>query len=80
MENYKIEKGIPIPQKLGRNPLWPFSQMEIKDSVFIPIEPYERKNHSLIMNAARNAGNKKNPKWKFCSRRVEGGIRVWRIE
>lgn len=81
METFKIEKGISIPQKSGRNPLWPFTLMEeIGDSVLIPIELYTRSQHTLIMNAARNSGNKKEPKWKFQSRVVDGGVRIWRVQ
>lgn len=77
---FRIEKGIPIPMKVGRTPIYPFVEMEVDDSVFIPIEPYTRSKHSMIANAARNAGRHRTPYWKYTTRIVEGGMRVWRVE
>ena len=72
-----VDRDIPKPKstgKRGRPPKYPFSKMEVGDSAFFPGE----KTLSNTYMAAANIGNRKG--WKFSSRAVEGGIRIWRVE
>ena len=69
---YEIEKDIPIP--LTRRPYndrYPFASMDIGDSVFVPGDD------GRVVRAALNYGARNSK--KFCSRKADGGIRVWRI-
>jgi hypothetical protein len=77
MEEIKIEKGIPIPKKIvGMVSRSPISKMEVGDSVLFSgkyKEIFSRIRSSVSYYGARH-------KMKFSQRKVEGGIRVWRIE
>lgn len=73
---YEIEKGIPVPKRIergGRSPLYPFKEMGIGDSIFIP---GDRSKHPTNWHGyyAKRTG------FKFVIRKVEGGFRVWRVE
>lgn len=84
----KIEKNIPIPEPKkrgpkkgegGRTPTYPFKEMEVGDS-FI----YSTKSTESMMRsagcAARGWAKKVGLNWKFTVRRLDEGIRIWRIE
>ncbi|MBB4039134.1 hypothetical protein GGR34_000769 [Microvirga flocculans] len=68
----KIEKGIPIPNA-HRERRYPWGDMEVGDSIFIPNTTSER-----IAPTAHDYGRRH--KRKFSVRKVEGGVRVWRVE
>jgi len=76
---YKIDKNVPIPIGPKAIRRYPLREMEIGDSFFVPDEDMPRgKNviHSAIsVYAARSKDG-----WKFKSRSVDGGVRVWRVE
>ena len=74
MSDFKIEKGIPMPHK---KTLYPTHEMEVGDSFFVPCSD-EKKTRT--QNRISNAYIKRHGAGKFSSRRVEGGVRVWRIE
>jgi hypothetical protein len=67
-----IEKNIPIPGARSQNTIWPFRQMEVGDSVLVP---EERADNARVI-ASRV---KKTDGFRFTSRKVEGGTRIWRI-
>ena len=67
----KIEEGIPIPKMRLRK--YPWEDMKVGDSFFVPDG-----NNNTIQTAASYAGKRHNR--KYCTRQVNGGIRVWRIE
>jgi hypothetical protein len=70
--NFVIEKGIPKPE--GRRGLkkYPFGDMEIGDSFFVPSDKYR-----AVINASQIYGKR----WerKFSVAKVDGGARCWRI-
>lgn len=66
---FKIEKGVPIPTPVGKKKRYHFESMEIGDSVFLA-----GKTQATTSHAAKKTG------FKFTVRRMDGGIRVWRIE
>ena len=76
MEEFKIEKNIPIPQRR----VYPFKKMEIGDSFFIPL-PEGRNVQYLQSNLTWSARMKRI---RVTTRRTEEngvfGVRVWRIE
>lgn len=74
---YKIEKGIAIPEPgAGRKKgvsKYPFAQMKVGDSFFVAGKKQE-KFHSAMACTRRAQG------FRFATRTVEGGIRIWRIK
>jgi len=67
----KIEKGIPIPSIQAEGLTVLLKQMEIGDSIFVP-----GKTTTGISSTLANVRAKNN--FRFTSRTVDGGIRVWR--
>lgn len=73
---FKIEKSIPIPEARGRRAKkYPFEQMEVGDSFFVPLE--EGKSPSAIHASIATAKHRLGI--NLTTAREEGGIRVWRI-
>lgn len=72
-----IEKGIPIPARTTRGPTrcrYPFADMEIGDSVFVPETLHNNPRGSLL---------KQRPKKFVMRQQIVGdviGLRIWRIE
>ena len=71
----KIEKGVPIPKSKpgGRKRKYPFWDMEVGESVMIKGATAKSISGSLA-RAKRATG------WKFTTRTVARGVRVWRTE
>ena len=81
MSEYKIEKGIPLaPKTQLRRSRYPFSQMEVGDSFFVPVEAdvelglLHHRVHSCASYMGKRLGR------KFTTRSNETGVRVWRTE
>lgn len=83
---FTIEKGIPIPaaQPRGAAVKYPFAQMEIGDSFFVPSvvkgdetadKAAERLKSSLSSHKRRA---QKQTGFVLTVRVVDGGVRVWR--
>jgi hypothetical protein len=77
-----IEKNIPLPvgragNGSGRAPVYPFRLMEVGDSFMVPAQT--DKEFARVEQAAYRANRNKSG-CKYTARRVDGGIRVWRIE
>lgn len=70
---FKIEKGVPLPKKLSQNARYPFAEMEVGDSFFIPNAKRLMTAGSISQYCTKKTGK------KFSSRREGNGIRVWRI-
>jgi hypothetical protein len=81
---YKVEKGIPIHGYHG-NQKYPFHEMEVGDSFFVPIEDGSREvNMRRLWASCAHA--EKDLGYKFIVRAVkkshgdpDDGFRVWRI-
>lgn len=70
MSELVIDKNIPIPQpKIGRPQVLVFHDLEVGDSVFF---------EGLTATKVYAQFARLKPK-KFCTRKVEGGVRVWRV-
>lgn len=70
---YKIEKGIAITDH-NRKSKYPFKEMKVNDSFFIPCEKEKLNNkRTSLLSSCRNM------KQKFITRAVDGGIRIWRV-
>ena len=72
--NYKIEKAIEVPPiKTGRYTKYPFHEMNIGDSFFAIDIPAENLRSAASYFGLRN-------KRKYMVRKVDGGVRCWRME
>jgi hypothetical protein len=80
---FKIEKGIPLCRPSSKSNKYPFDQMEVGDSFFVP---HAEAKSARMAALTRNAGQyKKLPKYvtvqrHFVTRTVDGGMRIWRTE
>ncbi|WP_074298642.1 hypothetical protein [Paraburkholderia phenazinium] len=75
MSEFAIEKGIPVPPRASGVTWHPFGQMEVGDSVFIPVKP--GRDVPRIRHAAASYGRDHGR--KFTTREQSGGVRVWRV-
>jgi hypothetical protein len=77
MEKIKIEKGIPMPTKKE----YPWDEMEIGDSFFVKANDNDIvKTHSSIQSLGIRWFRVHKPDGKVATRKVEGGVRIWRIK
>lgn len=73
---FVLERDVPIPKHTGRGraATYPFRDMEVGDSFFVTTS--RPKTHPVRRAAsafaARHGG-------KFCTRRTDEGVRVWRF-
>ena len=78
--SYEIEKNIPIPapaqNRKGAKSKYPWKEMEIGDSFFIPNPPKATKN-GYFTNVAGVASRRL--KMKFVQRAEGSGLRIWRV-
>jgi hypothetical protein len=79
----EIENSIPIPATkrpgAGRRGTYPFAALEVGQSFFVPNQPGKtnRRLRTAIGGLAQYITKKTG--YRFTSRTVEGGIRVWRV-
>ena len=73
----EIEKGVPLPKKgsHSKGTKYPFAKMAIGDSVFFANEPAGA--NSLPAIGARMYAKASSK--KFVSRKMDGGVRIWRM-
>jgi hypothetical protein len=79
--SFTIDKNVPVPASTaGRGPVYPFTDMQVGDSFLVPVAAGEAAtkraaglSRAASMNAKKNAGR------KYTVRKVEGGVRVWRL-
>jgi len=70
---YKIEKNIPAPGPAPQSiRKYPFDKMQIGDSFFVP-----GGNQNSIATSATNQLNRYGR--RYTTRKMDGGVRVWRI-
>ena len=72
----RIEKNIPIPANASARLKYPFGEMEVGDSIFLPNEP---KGSLSRPSLAAHTFGKRNGK-RFAARAENGGVRIWRTE
>ena len=74
---FKIESGVPAPAPRfipKRKRKYPFDQMKINDSFFVP----NGKVNTISVSVAQF--HQKNKPKRLTCRTVEGGVRVWRVK
>lgn len=74
--SFKIEKGVALPATVrsGGKAKYPWNDMEIGDSFFVQGAKVET---FYTLTATQN---KKDASKRFIARKVEDGVRVWRVE
>lgn len=87
MNQYAIDKNIPIPQRLGAtSTLYPFIKMEVGDSFSVARNPAKKLSALQARLTAAATGYRKTQAKigktvKFTVRKVDANtMRVWRIE
>lgn len=76
---YEIENGIEIPKSnYGYYSKYPFGEMEIGESFFVPFGDDKHIIRVRVQTAASYYGKRNNV--RFLTRTVDGGVRVWRVE
>ena len=68
----KIEKSVPMPEDRKRMNL-PYDQMDVGDSFLV-----KDVDMQTICSSNYRAGKRRNV--KFIARKVDEGIRVWRLD
>lgn len=72
---YQIEKGIPLPEKKeNKSEKYPFDDMVVGDSFLVP----SAERSAVTPRVAYY--HEKFPDRRFSSRKVNGGVRVWRTK
>lgn len=89
MHHLKIEKNIPIPKKerpkaseviKERKSRYPFKDMEISDSFFVPCEVVTPAQiQAQVSTCARLYSDRHGKGWEFKTVRYPDGVRIWRI-
>ncbi len=74
---FKIENKVPLPPGRKWKNRYPWNEMKIGDSFYVPKEAVN--TDSTIRTAAAYFA-RRNPEYKFRVAVVEGGVRVWRVE
>lgn len=72
---YKIEKNIPIQQKVAAK--YPFDEMSFGDSFFVPCTKDVQQIAQRIRASAYRFG--RINECRFTIREVKGGVRVWKM-
>jgi len=76
---FEIEKSIPIPEdwSRGRKQKYPFDNMEIGDSFFVPRDEEKATNLILSISSAKRRALPKQFTVRYI--RTEKGVRTWRV-
>lgn len=87
MSSFAIEKNVAMPSRSERVPKYPFAQMEVGDSFFVPCKPDEpvQRVRNRMLGACMWAKRKLGEQHRFVVRVDESdpstnGVRVWRVE
>ena len=75
---FVIEQNIPITSAPRKEPKYPFTLLEIGDSFFVPAAAADF--HRIRQDVA-NAAHRQRKFFQtgvYCTRKADGGIRVWR--
>ena len=76
---YKVESNVAVPQAKGKKNVYPFNTLEVGDSFMIESSPEQLTKMQRKMSAMCVMSGKRMGK-KFITRRVDGGLRIFRIE
>ncbi len=79
---FNIEKNVPVPFKNTPTALYPFRQMEIGDSFFIPLKEGDvmQMLQSRVAATARTVLGPKKISTRCVTENGVKGLRVWRVD
>lgn len=79
-----IESGVKIPEFVdgrGRKEKYPFSELEVGDSFFVPDSTFESETAlKRLRSTVSSANSRFKGERKFIVRGEDDGARVWRVE
>jgi hypothetical protein len=76
-ETFEIKQGV-CPPKAQYRGKYPFQRLKVNEYFVVPCEPFEQEYMAKsLWSSARWATYKTG--FKFATRKVEGGIAIWRI-
>lgn len=78
--NHKIDTNIPIPSSRKDTRSYPFKELEVGQSFLVAQESDETKTQVRERTSAAMTWAKRSLGRDFCTRTVDGGIRVWRLK
>ena len=76
----KIEKHVPLPTLREEYSHYPFDEMDVGDSFYVPDVGDGRSIHRLQTQVSYMNRHASKATGKFTTRRVDGGLRVWRFK
>jgi hypothetical protein len=77
---YALERSYPVPPKTkGRPPQYPWAEMKVGDSFFVPCARVEVQRRQNTIQSCKKQAMKKY-KRDYVTRTTIKGIRVWRIK
>lgn len=79
MNDFKIEKNLPIPNASNGGKKYPFTTMGLNESIFLEGADITGKEYSAARRIAHHR-RAKGEQCRFAARTVDGGIRIWRTE
>lgn len=86
---FRLEDGVPVPplakarRPSGRKPKYPLADMVPSQSFLVPAIGEDEKNRvtrCITYSACALRKREGFAGWKFWTRHVDEGVRVWRIE
>ena len=79
---FEIKKGIPVPRSQGKPRKYdlPLEDLEVEDSVHVPIPKTKIAQEQRIIRNFVLRFTYKNPTKKFTVRQLADGIGIWRIK
>jgi len=84
MSEFKIEKNVPIPARRGGGPpnKYPWRDMEVGDSFFVPANGKSRNALMRALTSSTQSKSLARDGLKFTARTdaEANGVRVWRIK
>lgn len=79
----KIESDVPLPPNAGGSKKYPFDEMAVGQSFFVPATDFPEKSKDKALRTSATLAAKRL-KMKFTARRVVerkvDGVRLWRTE
>ena len=76
---FEIDKDIIMPESKVQTK-YPFAEMEIGDSFFVPSEENPKIKHKIAASIHGSASAKKKKGFDITIRVMPGGVRCWRIK
>lgn len=79
MSEFKVEKGVPRPERSGNVARYPWAEMSDGDSFFVPYEPGRNRHiqSGNLLACGRGWFARRNIPCEIVARKEADGIRVW---